>query len=85
MIDHVGGLGRREAPWWRGRRLSRSPGSASGASVRSVLIKPALSGSYLGGGTITVAGDEPGFVVVPAQLMERGSQLFDRIEGPRPQ
>ena len=47
---------------------------------RCVLIKLALSGSYLGWGTITVAGDEPGFVVVPGELDERGSQLFDGIE-----
>ena len=47
--------------------------------------KLALSGSYLGWGTITVAGDEPGFVVVPGELDERGSELFDRIEGSRPQ
>jgi hypothetical protein len=44
-----------------------------------------LSGSYLGWGTITVAGDEPGFVVVPGELDERGSELFDGIEGPHPQ
>jgi hypothetical protein len=49
------------------------------------VIKLALSGSYLGWGTITVAGDEPGFVVVPGELDERGSELFDRIEGSRPQ
>jgi hypothetical protein len=33
-----------------------------------------LSGSYLGWGTIAVAGDEPGFVVVPGELDERGSE-----------
>ena len=36
-------------------------------------------------GTITVAGDEPRFVVVPGERDERGSELFDRIEGFRPQ
>ena len=29
---------------------------------------------------MTVAGDEPGFVVVSGELDERGSELFDRIE-----
>ena len=32
------------------------------------MIKLALSGSHLGWGTITVAGDEPGFVVVRGEL-----------------
>jgi hypothetical protein len=49
------------------------------------LIKPTLIGSHLGWGTITVAGDEPSFVVVPGELDERGSQLFDGIEGSHPQ
>jgi hypothetical protein len=60
------------------------PGSGYGGDY-AVLIKLALSGSYLGWGTITVAGDEPGFVVVPGELDERSSELFDRIEGSRPQ
>src|SRR5215204_2253015 len=30
-------------------------------------------------------GDEPGFVVVPGKRDERGSQLFDGIEGSHPQ
>ena len=30
-------------------------------------------------------GDEPGFVVAPGELDERGSQLFDGVEGPHPQ
>ena len=50
-----------------------------------VLIKPALIGSHLGWGTIAVPGDEPGFVVVTGELDERGSQLFDGIEGSHPQ
>src|SRR5258705_1455783 len=50
-----------------------------------VLIKPALVGPHSGWGTIAVPGDEPGFVVVPGELDERGSQLFDSIEGPHPQ
>jgi hypothetical protein len=41
-----------------------------------------LIGSHLGWGTIAVPGDEPGFVVVAGKLDERGSQLFDGIEGP---
>ena len=40
-----------------------------------------MSGSYLGWGTITLAGDESRFVVVPGERDERGSELFDRIEG----
>jgi hypothetical protein len=48
-------------------------------------LKAALSGWYLGWGTITVAGDEPSFGVVPGELDERSSELFDRIEGSRPQ
>jgi transcriptional regulator with XRE-family HTH domain len=36
-------------------------------------------------GTIAVPGDEPGFVVVPGELDERGSQLSDGIEGLHPQ
>ena len=30
-------------------------------------------------------GDEPGFVVASSKLDERGSQLFDGVEGPHPQ
>ena len=30
-------------------------------------------------------GDEPGFVVASGKLDERGSQLFDGVEGPHPQ
>jgi hypothetical protein len=32
-----------------------------------------------------VPGDEPGFVVASGKLDERGSQLFDGVEGPHPQ
>jgi hypothetical protein len=28
-----------------------------------------------------MSGDEPGFVVAPGELDERGSQLFDGVEG----
>jgi hypothetical protein len=31
-----------------------------------------------------VPGDEPGFVVASGKLDERGSQLFDSVEGPHP-
>jgi hypothetical protein len=44
-----------------------------------------LIGSHLGWGTISVAGDEPRFVVASGELDECGSQLFDGVEGPRPQ
>ena len=44
-----------------------------------------MVGSHSGWGTIAVPGDEPGFVVVPGELDERGSQFFDGIEGPHPQ
>ena len=46
----------------------------------SVLIKPGIVGSHLGWGTIAMSGDEPGFVVAPGELDERGSQLFDGVE-----
>src|SRR6266850_1577683 len=52
---------------------------------RCVLIKPALIGSHLGWGTISVPGDEPGFVVAIGELDECGSQLFDGVEGSHPQ
>src|SRR4249920_3269385 len=32
-----------------------------------------------------MSGDEPGFVVASGELDERGSQLFDGVEGPHPQ
>jgi hypothetical protein len=32
-----------------------------------------------------MAGDEPGFVVVFGEVDERGSELFDCIEGGHPQ
>ena len=35
--------------------------------------------------TIAVPGDEPSFVVVSGERDERGSQVFDGIEGPHPQ
>jgi hypothetical protein len=41
-----------------------------------------LIGSHLGWGTISVPGDEPGFVVASGELDECGSQLFDGVEGP---
>jgi hypothetical protein len=44
-----------------------------------------LIGSHLDWGTIAVPGNEPGFVVVAGELEERGSQLFDGIEGLHPQ
>ena len=50
-------------------------------SAICVLIELALSGSYLGWGTIAVAGDEPGFVVASSKLDKRGSQLLDGVEG----
>jgi len=49
-----------------------------------VLINSALIGSHLRWGAITVPGDEPSFVVVPGELDERGSQLFNGIEGYHP-
>ena len=76
--------------------ISRRPRSTRAAAfVTSREITPQLLGLLGGavdegvartwaGATITLAGDEPGFVVVPGELDERGSQLFDRIEGPRP-
>ena len=44
-----------------------------------------MIGPHLGRGAMTVAGDEPGFIVVPGELDERGSQLFDGVEGSHPQ
>ena len=32
-----------------------------------------------------MSGDEPGFVVAPGELDERGSQLFDGVECSHPQ
>ena len=54
-------------------------------SGRSVLIKSILIGSHLGWGKMTVAGDEPIFVIMPCELDECGSQFFDCVEGPYPQ
>ena len=53
--------------------------------MHCVLIKPTLVGSHLGWGTIAMSGDEPGFVVAPGELDERGSQLFDGVECSHPQ
>jgi hypothetical protein len=44
-----------------------------------------LIGSHLGWGTISVPGDEPGFVVAIGELDECGPQLFDGVEGSHPQ
>ena len=44
-----------------------------------------MIGSHLGWGTISVPGDEPGFVVAIGELDECGSQLFDGVEGSHPQ
>jgi hypothetical protein len=44
-----------------------------------------LIGSHLGWSTIAVPGDELGFVVASGKLDERGSRLFDGVEGPHPQ
>ena len=54
-------------------------------SGRSVLIKSILIGSHLGWGKMTVAGDEPIFVIMPGERDECGSQFFDCVEGPYPQ
>ncbi len=49
------------------------------------LINPGLIGSHLSWGTITVPGDEPGFVVVVGKLDERSAQFFDGNEGSDPE
>jgi hypothetical protein len=49
------------------------------------LSKAVLLGADLARGSVPVPGDEPGGVVVGDEVLQRAAQLFDGVEGVRPE